>query len=668
MTLLGEFPDGDAEPERLELLAAAAYGIGDLEAALTAWEDLHAMHGRLGETVPSARAAVMVAMYLLMDTGLMAPVRAWLARAERLLLDQPETPVHALIAMLRGYERFYAGDLVAVRAWADRAVELGDRWGVAPASTLGRVAGARTRIFEGDIDGGIEVLDEVAVMLMSGEVDPLTAGMVYCELICAMQGLGEYDRADEWTRTMDAWRGHGDFFGGINGRCRVHRAEMLRLRGRCEEAEDEALHACEELRPWMRREFGWPLTELGMIRLLRGDLAGAEESFRAAHAGGWEPQPGLALLRLAQGQTAAASSLICDALENPIRIPWKERPPVEGLTRVPLLDACVVIAIAADDLPGAELAADELETLADTYPSPAIRATSCLARGRVAMALGDHELAIASSREAVDARCALGIPYEAAMARLVFAEALRATGDDALAATQEDTATRAFADIGAVPILAISGCPTSEHDTDVPNTPDMETSTVFRCDGDTRTLTFTGTTVLLRDLKGMRYLERLLAEPDREFHALDLVAVEAGTLPTAGPAAEHGDLALGSDDAGPHLDDQARRAYRRRLQEIEEDIAEAETMRDPERAALAKMDRDFIVTELSRAFGLGGRRRPSASGAERARMSVTRALRYSLGRIAEQHPTLADHLESTVSTGTYCVYAPDPRVPITWIM
>src|SRR5680860_1172989 len=106
--------------------------------------------------------------------------------------------------------------------------------------------------------------------------------MMYCELICAAQGLALHHRAREWTEAMERWR-HGVAFGGINGRCRVHRAELLRISGPCDLAEQEALLACEELRPWMRREFGWPLAEFGTIRLRRGDLTGAAEAFAAAH-------------------------------------------------------------------------------------------------------------------------------------------------------------------------------------------------------------------------------------------------------------------------------------------------------------------------------------------------------------------------------------------------
>lgn len=665
MAALQPLGEDDGDPERLELFAAAAYGLGDLEGTLTAWEEVHAIELRGGDLVAAARAGAMVAMYLMMDTGLMAPVRGWLGRVDRLLTDHDETPVHAMSAMLHAYERLMSGDLTLTRAWAERAVAIGDRHRVVPASALGRVARARVTIFEGDVTTGMDLLEEVAVMLMSGEVDPLTTGMVYCELICAMQGLGEYSRADEWTRAMDVLRRRGDFFGGINGRCRVHRAEMLRLRGRHEEAEDEALHACEELRPWMRREFGWPLTELGTIRLRRGDLAGAEEAFRAASTNGWEPQPGLALLRFARGEVTAAMAMIRDALERPMDIPWKERPPVGGLTRVPLLEAWVPIAIAAADLPSAVTAAAELEELADTYGRTALRAVADLARGRVELARGRADAAVTASRAAVEAWCTIGAPFEAAEARFVLADAQRALGMPDLADAEETTARAALDEIGAVILTAgpfVADRPAPPASVRSP----LQDAAVFRRDGESRTVTFAGRSAVLRDLKGMRYLERLLAEPGREFHVLDLVAVDTGTLPTVAANVEPGVLSAGSDDAGPLIDEDARRAYRRRLTEIDQDIDDAERSGDAERAARAKIDRDFIVAELSRAFGLGGRARPAGSSSERARVSVTRAIRYALARIAEHHPDLAEHLQTTVATGTYCTYRPDPRVDTHW--
>ena len=607
----------------------------------------------------------MVAMYVMMDTGLMAPVRGWLGRGDRLLVDQGETGVHGLLAMARGYERFMCGDLASARHWAARAVEVGDRYDVVPAATLGRVCGARVRILSGEVDEGVAALEEVAVVLMSGEVDALTTGMVWCELVCAMQGLAQYERAAEWTAAMDTWRRRGDLFGSMNGRCRVHRAELLRLRGDCAEAEEEALQACAELRPWMRREFGWPLTELGTIRLRRGDVEGAEEAFRAAHAGGWDPEPGRALLRLAQGDVETAAALIRQALERPLRIPWKERPPVGGLSRAPLLGPQVQIAIAAGDLPRARVAAGELDEVAARYPSAALRAMAELAGARVAVADGELAAGVGRARAAIEGWCTVGAPYETAGARLVLADALDAMGDPALARLEREAAQASLAGIGAQRLPdAVAVAPAGGLSVE-PAPRDVDTA-VFHPDGDLRTITFAGVTAVVRDLKGMRHLARLLAEPGREFHALDLVAVEEGTLPVGPRPAAHGDLDLAADDAGPLLDDTARAAYRRRLADVDEDIAEAESMGDGERASLARADRDFLVAELARAYGLGGRARVAGSSAERARVTVTRAIRYALARLAEHHPRVADHLDRTVRTGTYCAYEPDPRAPIAW--
>ena len=164
-------------------------------------------------------------------------------------------------------------------------------------------------------------------------------------------------------------------------------------------------------------------------------------------------------------------------------------------------------------------------------------------------------------------------------------------------------------------------------------------------------MAFDGHTVRLRDLKGLHYLARLLGAPGREFHVLDLVAVERS--PDTG-------------DAGVMLDAQAKDAYRRRLAEIDEDIEEAQAVGDAERSAQAEVERDFLARELARAVGLGGRDRRASSDSERARASVTRAIRQAMARIHEHHPTLGDHLDRTIRTGTTCGYLPDPRVAAAW--
>ncbi|MFL1485763.1 tetratricopeptide repeat protein [Marinobacter sp. LN3S78] len=645
--------------ELLELRAQAAYGSGDLEGTLTAYGELYRFHLDGGDTHAAAFAAVMVGMYLMMDTGLMATVRAWLSRAERLVDDAPDSPVWAWLAAVRTYERLMCGDMPGTGQWARRAMDEGHRHGVAPPAIIGQVALARVSIYNGDVDEGLSSLDDVAVELSAGHLDPLTAGQMWCEVICAMQWIGHHDRAEEWTEAMERWR-QGAAFGGLNGRCRVHRAEIMRLRGPCDAAEEEALQACEELRPWMRREFGWPLTELGNARLRKGDFAGAEEAFLAAHQNAWLPQPGLALLRLAQGRVDEAASMIDTALEHPFDIPSKERPPSGSLQRAPLLEAQVVIALAAGKDDDARAAATELADIAGKYQSRTFQNSSLAALGRLALSDGRANDAIRLLTEAVMEWAELRMPYDAASLRVVLAAAHRLAGDEQTADMELEAACRTLEDLNAKPWAELA----RQQEPSISKQASTDTEHgVFRCEGEMRTVTFGGGTVRLKDLKGMRYLERLLAEPGREFHVLDLVAVERGALPSNTTS----DAPRMAAQCGLEVfDSKAREAYRQRLAEVEEDIEDAESQNDFRRAELARADREFLVDELRRGVGLNHRARTVGDGVERARTGATRSLRYALDRIARHHPRLGEHLTRTIRTGTYFAYEPDPRAPLKW--
>jgi tetratricopeptide (TPR) repeat protein len=678
LELLGAAGDAARTPALLELRARGAYGRGDFEASISAWEDQHRLLRETGDDVGGARAAAMVAMFLMIDTGLMSPVRGWLRRAEELLQGTEEGPTHAVIAAVRAYERFMCGDLEAARAQADRAVELGRSLGVPAAEVIGRTARARITILEGRVDVGVDELEAIGVLLMSGEVDALTTGMMLCELVCAARGLARHDMAAEWTDAMDRWR-PGAAFGGLHGRCRVHRAESLRVSGPCEAAETEALGACDDLRPWMRREFGWPLAELGNIRLRAGDLDGAEEAFRAAHEHVWSPHPGLALVHLARGAVADARAHIDAAIAHPFRAPSKELPPSGDLTLAPLLEAQVEIAVAGCDASTAQRASVALRDIADRYGGPWLHAAASLSDARTALLTGQLEAAIAAATAAITAWADLGAPFETAVARTVLAECYARAGNASNARIEWETAAKTFEDYGArlwaLYARASLEVRQTEHErttglpavTRVSGESDPGTA-VFRRDGDMRVVAFAGHSVTVRDLKGHRYLARLLAAPGRELHVLDMVAVEQGTLPT-GDAAVVGDADLEVEVAGgglPALDAQARDAYRRRLLEVEEDLEDAHRCNDLARAELAARDRDYLVAELARAVGLGGRLRAVGSDAERARTAVARTLRYAIDQLTGHHPTLAAHLDSCVQTGTYCSYRPDPLVQITW--
>jgi len=339
-------------------------------------------------------------------------------------------------------------------------------------------------------------------------------------------------------------------------------------------------------------------------------------------------------VRLARGEPAAAAAAIRDALERPSRIPSKELPPNTALQRAPLLDAQVEIEIANGDLGRAQAAAVELGQVAARFQSKALIAGATLARGRVRLAEGDAAEAERCCLEAARLWNEIGAPYEAAIARMVLAEAFRASGSGDRAVLESRAARTILEGIE----LAVAAAP--------------ETN-VFRREGDYWSVVFDGRTVRVRDLKGMRYLAQLLAHPGREVHVLDLVAAETGQ-PTA----------LG--DAGEMLDDRAKSAYRRRLTEIEDDIEQARALEDTVREAQADSERDFLVRELARAIGLGGRDRLAVSTSERARSGVTRALRQAIARIAEHHPELGEHFDHAVRTGTFCAYVPDPGAPAAW--
>ncbi|MFL6223068.1 MAG: transcriptional regulator, partial [Actinomycetes bacterium] len=565
------------------------------------------------------------------------------------------------LAVVRTYERMLTGDLAGARPWAQRAIAVGSRCDPA-AGALGQVAEARLLILDGDVPQGLALLDEAGVASVSGDLDPFSTGVVYCELVCALQGLAHYDVAEEWTEAMERWS-ETNAIGSLHGRCRVHRAEILRLRGSCNEAERQALVACQELRPYLQRELGWPLNELGRIRLHKGDIAGAEEALLAAHRAGWDPQPGLALVRLAQGDAATAAASIRDALERPLGVPSKERPPNTHLQRAPLLEAQVEIEIATGDLGRARSAADELALIAARFESRALVASAALARGRVRLADGDAAGAEQSLSEAVRRWNEVGAPYEAAIARMALAEAHRASGSEHRAALERQAARTILEGIRAAPSAAPPG-DVADHDA-VDEQP-VTSVNVFRREGDYWTVSFEGHTARVRDLKGMRHLARLLADPGREYHVLDLVAAETGSGAQAAGSQAAGLPRAGLGDAGESLDAQAKDAYRRRLAEIDDDLEQARAIGDAERAAQADAERDFLVQELARAFGLGGRDRRAASASERARAAVTRAVRQAMTRIAEHHPQLGQHLSRTIRTGTYCAYAPDPRAPAHW--
>jgi hypothetical protein len=338
----------------------------------------------------------------------------------------------------------------------------------------------------------------------------------------------------------------------------------------------------------------------------------------------------------------------------------------------------VEIEIAAGNIDRARSAADELTRVAAAFGSKALSAGAVLAHGQVRLAAGEIARARCDFDAAIHQWGEIGAPYETALGRMGLGCAHRVEGDEARAILEFRAAHITFARIGAASQAlraqrAIDEGPRGDIRESTSQTHSWPASgthrdieNVFRHEGEYWSVVFDGQTARLRDVKGVRYLARLLANPGREFHAVDLVGAEQGD-PVEMTRVTNSRLRFrDAGDAGELLDRRAKEAYRRRLTEIEDDLEQALALGDASRMAQAKAERDFLARELSRAVGLGGRDRRVGSAAERARASVTRAVRHAMGRIRTHHPRLGAHLEQAIRTGTYCTYLPDPRVPIAW--
>ncbi|CAN5122009.1 AAA family ATPase [soil metagenome] len=330
-----------------------------------------------------------------------------------------------------------------------------------------------------------------------------------------------------------------------------------------------------------------------------------------------------------------------------------------------------------EDAPRAAILYDLLLPHADlnVYSAPELSLGSAARYlGLLSATLGRREEAVRHFEEAIEANERMGSPPWAAHSRHDLAAVLLARdapGDleRARSLLREVVDVSSRLGMTVLSSRATNMMATMEPGAKVP-APLLraEREHVFRREGEYWLIAFGGTPFRLKDTKGLRYLARLLAEPGRERHALDLVAAETGSDRTAraGAILQEHSMRSSPGDAGEVLDRQSVVAYRRRLSELEEEVEEARAWADPERAARAEAERDFLIRELSAAVGLGGRMRRASSVSERARLSVTRAIRAALSRIAKQSPALGDHLQATIHTGTFCSYLPDPRVPVDW--
>jgi class 3 adenylate cyclase len=429
-------------PEDLEALAEAAFWTGRLDEAIHTRERAYTAYVEAGDDLQAARLALWISRDYFNKADL-AIANGWFAKAERLLDGKEESPAHGYLAVSKALNMMMAGDLDASRGQAERAFELGHRFGDRNLRALALVTKGRVVVLNGDVTEGLALLDEATAAAVSGELEPWTTGLVYCATITSCHGVGDIRRASEWTKAANNWCERQDLT-GFPGACRVHHATMTRLQGDWQRAEDQAVQACEELQGFDAWTTAAGFYEIGEIRRRRGDFAAAEEAYRQAKEWGRDPQPGLALLRLAQGKTDAAVAAIKRSLGGSS----------DPLGRIRRLPAQVQISLAAGDLKVARAAAEELDGLVDAFKlgearAPSFEATACLAWGQIRLAENDADGAVRELERATGIWRTLAAPYEAAEAQMLLGLALRRAGQEDEARDELTAAKAIFERLGA---------------------------------------------------------------------------------------------------------------------------------------------------------------------------------------------------------------------------
>ena len=430
-------------PEDLESFGDAAWWTGKLDEAIKHREGAYAGYSSAGDKLGAARLALTLS-WDHEGRAAYAVSQGWFATAQRLLEGLPESVEHGRVILTEALGAMMAeGDLPKATELFERASEVGGRIGDRDVQMLAMSGKARALIMGGEVEQGLALHDEASAAAVCGELKPFATGLVYCLTISSCQDVGDFRRAAEWTEAANRWCDQADV-SGFPGTCRLHRAEIMRLRGDWPAAEAQAVAACEELRDFDRYITAGGYYEVGEIRRRRGDFGGAEEAYSTANEWGRNPQPGLALLRLAEGKVDSALAGITQALEE-IEAP---------LHRLRALPALVEVAIAVGDLRKARAAADELEHIVDSYKigtrrAPAFDATVHLARGRILLAEKDWGEAARCLRKARDEWQRVGAPYEVAQARMLLGTAIRRSGDEHGATAVLEGALAAFERLGA---------------------------------------------------------------------------------------------------------------------------------------------------------------------------------------------------------------------------
>jgi len=440
------FADADraealAGPDRDRWAMSALLSGRDAD-ALRILERAHHAYLESGAALAAARSAFWLG-FRLVSAGERGRGSGWLARARRIVDDCGEDCVERGYLLLpESRLRMESGDLEAARALAAEAERIGERFREADLVAVARSLQGHACLRDGRIDDGLRLFDEAMVAASSGELTPVTTGFTYCSVIWGCQQVYALGRAREWTDALKTWCESQPEAIGFFGHCLLHRSEILQLEGAWEAAEEEARRASVRLLSGLNeREAAPAFYQQAELHRLRGDAEEAEAAYREASRRGLDPQPGLALLRVAQGRTADAAAAMRRALAATS----------DRIARTRLLPAHVEVALAAGDLDEARRAADELAEIARGFGADVLDAMSAHARGAVALAAGDAEAALPLLRASFEAWQRLGAPYLAARVRVALASACRRLGDEDGCRMELEAARSVLAGRGAAP-------------------------------------------------------------------------------------------------------------------------------------------------------------------------------------------------------------------------
>lgn len=431
-------------PPDLELFAKAAYLTGNESDCIKIWTEAHHKYFDRDETKQAAQCAFWIGM-ILHNRGDRAQGSGWFARAERLIEDSQKDCAEAGFLLIpEALQYLGKGEAEVAYELFSQALEIGIGFNDLDLITLGRLGSGQALIRQNKIDEGTALFDEVMVAVVTDEISPIVAGIVYCAVIDTCQKIYDLQRAREWTEALSRWCDSQPDLIPYRGQCLVRRAEIMQLHGNWPDAMNEVEQACRLSQASSPPATGEAYYRQAELYRLQGKFSKAEGGYQRASKSGKNPQPGLALLRLAQGKIEAAKTAIRPVIDED----------QDWMTRSRILPAYIEIMLAAEELHSAEERANELSDIASEFEAPLLKAIAVRAEGRIHLASGKPGAALKKLRRSWSMLKKIEASYESARTQMLIGRACRELGDEDTAQMELKAARQIFQQLGAEPDIA----------------------------------------------------------------------------------------------------------------------------------------------------------------------------------------------------------------------